>query len=112
MRVDVDNNDVVLYMQCPHCKKGWYGKVKYYELEYFKDKEGNVCDDVIGPFGNMYLKSYIVEGLNDTDVTKEITCLNCGKPYTVINSLTGGTDDTTMLMDEFIAKAVTTVKGS
>lgn len=71
----------VLYMMCPHCKTGWFGKVKY---------RGNNC--------------VIVEGLEDTDVTKELTCLACGHRYTPIND--------SLMMWDFVAKAVMSVKGN
>lgn len=71
----------VLYMMCPHCGKGWFGKIKH------EDKN-----------------QVIIEGITDTDVTKEITCLNCGKKYTPIK--------TSCKMWDFVAQALTTVKGS
>ena len=108
--MEIDTEDV-LYMQCPHCGKGWYGRVKSYELEYFRNADGSISDEVMGPFGNMYLKNYIVEGLNDTDVTEELTCLNCGGKYTPINKIAGPTNGTTSLMWEFVAHGLTTVTG-
>lgn len=71
----------VLYMMCPHCKTGWFGKIKYVE---------NNC--------------VIVEGLEDTDVTKEITCLACGNKYIPIKG--------SLQMWDFVANALTSVKGS
>ena len=71
----------VLYMICPHCGKGWYGKIKY--------KDENCV---------------IVEGLTDTDVTKEITCLNCWNKYIPIKD--------SLVMWDFVARALTTVKGN
>ena len=74
-------NEDVLYMICPHCGKGWFGKIKYKDDKYI-----------------------IVEGLTNTDVAKELTCLNCGQKYHPLN--------TSIMMWDFVAKAVTTVKGS
>ena len=71
----------VLYMMCPHCGASWYGKIKY---------EGNNC--------------LIVEGMEDTDVAKEITCLACGNKYIPLNK--------SLVMWDFVAKALQTVKGS
>lgn len=111
MKIDINSEDV-LYIQCPHCGKGWYARVKYYELVPYTYPDGTVCDNIEGPFGNLYLKSYVVEGINETDVTKELTCLNCGEKYVPINSVTGAGSEHDMLMWEFVAKALTTVKGS
>ena len=74
-----ENN--VLFMTCPHCGASWYGRIKY---------EGNHC--------------LIVEGMEDTDVAKKITCLSCGHEYLPI--------ETSMRMWDFVAHALKSVKGS
>ena len=66
---------------CPHCGASWYGKIKY---------EGNNC--------------IIVEGMEDTDVAKEITCLACRNKYIPLNK--------SLVMWDFVAKALQTVKGN
>lgn len=65
----------VVYLQCPHCKQGWYGKFLYKELN--RDE-----------YGVPTLESFVIQGLAPTDLTKELTCLNCGGKYTPLtNSL-------------------------
>lgn len=111
MRTYVNSNDVI-YVQCPHCKKGWYAKVLYYELLPYTYSDGTVCNDIIGPFGNCYLKSYVVAGMTETDLTKEIQCLNCGNKYTAINPISGPALETTGLMWDFVAQALTRTVGN
>lgn len=64
------NNDTVVYLQCPHCKKGWYGKFLYKETHQENEE--------------FKLDAYVIQGLAPTDLTKELTCLNCGTKYTPI----------------------------
>jgi len=70
----------VMYMKCPHCGASWYGNIKY---------SGNNC--------------VVVEGLEDVDVTKKITCLACHQEYVPI--------ETSIKMWEFVARALRAVKG-
>lgn len=63
-------DDLVIYVQCPHCKKGWYGKFLGTKSHYNED-------------GKHILDEYIVQGWNPTNLTEPIHCLNCHKDYTV-----------------------------
>lgn len=108
MRIDT-NNDEVLYIQCPYCGKGWYAPIKYIDIDYYRMPDGSIAEDIITPLGNVYIKSYVVQGLNDTDVSKEITCLNCGHEYLPINPVTG--EGYARIMWDFVANGIVTVKG-
>ena len=72
------NDNIVVYTKCPHCHKGWYGK----------------------PIGG---RLYYIEGLNPTDLTKKVTCLNCHHDYVPA--------DYAVVMDKFVAERLTTCKG-
>lgn len=67
-------------MTCPHCGASWYGEIKY---------KGNHC--------------VIVGGMEDVDVAKEITCLNCGNKYVPLED---GKE-----MWDFVARGIKVVKG-
>ena len=110
MKIDTSEYDVVVYIQCPHCKHGWYAKPLSLEIEPFT-KDGVVMDDVIGPLGNQYVKSYIVQGWDKMDLTKETVCLNCGNHYTPITMFGEGATENCMLMDEWVAKCLINCKG-
>ena len=61
--------DNVVYVQCPHCKKGWFGELISYDVEWdYKD--------------SYIVKHFLIQGINPTELTEPIHCLNCHKEYT------------------------------
>lgn len=99
--------DKVLYVQCPHCGKGWYGKIKYLEVEIngVIYKGSDVPENIISKLRDIKVLKCVISGLSDTDVTSEITCLNCHNKYVPYNS------PNRMVMDEWIAHKLVTVTG-
>lgn len=104
-------DDTVVYIQCPHCKKGWYGKFLGIKSHYNED-------------GKRILDEYMIQGWNPTNLTEPIHCLNCHKDYTVFEKemlMDGGSDDecivhkepyvTVMKMAKFVAERFTTCVG-
>lgn len=109
-RVKMDE-DTVVYVQCPHCKKGWYGKFLGVKDHWSED-------------GKHILDEYMIQGWNPTNLTEPIHCLNCHKEYTVFNKVlemdfkTGEEYlafkepyVTVMRMPEFVAERLTTCVG-
>lgn len=108
MRIDEDSQ--VVYIQCPHCKKGWYGKQLSEKVSVNEDN-------------HPVIEEFVVEGLAPTDITKPLICLNCGETYQPIthvefdpNSVdyvVCNHDGTTVLrMWDFVAYLLTTCKGN
>ena len=64
--------DTVVYIQCPHCKLGWLSTL----LEVVENIDDN---------GNIRLSKVIVQGMEPTDITKEIHCLACHNNYTPLS---------------------------
>lgn len=99
----------VLYTRCPHCGKGWYGAVKYIEVdidgEIYKGSPANFPKEKITELSEVKILHYVIEGMTDVDITNEIMCLNCHNKYTPINS------EGTMLMDDWVAHKVCTITG-
>lgn len=106
--------DGVWYLQCPHCKKGWYGKLVRVTDHYDKD-------------GQKILDEFVIQGINPTNLTEPIYCLNCHKYYIPLEKeYTTWHDPKTSeiieciqlmdcklyYMDEFVAKRLTTCQGS
>lgn len=105
-----NDNDTVLYIQCPNCKKGWYGKVLDTDI------------DIDYSCGDATVNSIMVEGIAPVDVAKELTCLNCGHHYTPVDEVSWDFKNNTwspysyinnrvLKMWEFVARFVTTCKG-
>lgn len=101
-------DNLVVYVQCPHCKKGWYGKFLAIEEHY--DENGNEIVD-----------KFIIEGLNPTDLTQPIHCMNCHNDYTILKHethlyngevLLEVNEGVFMVMEDFVARCLTTCKGS
>lgn len=97
-----NENDLVVYVQCPHCKKGWYGKGMG-----IKQENGKITE-------------YLIEGMNPTDLCKPLTCLNCGRMYTPVeDSKFDGevgkwlikTTSVLKEMNSFVARLLTTCTG-
>lgn len=93
-----NNNERVLYMQCPHCRKGWFGKVKDFKVGYKQNEKTQAYDE--------FVEKCVIEGINDTDICQPITCLNCGHEY-----IPGVECDNILFMDPWVAHMVTTIKG-
>ena len=93
MRIDADNDDV-LYITCPRCGVSWYGKIKYYEI----NEKGDIT-------------SFVIQGWDDVDVIKQIKCLNCGLDYVAVSGEGGFHSLVAIKMWDFVAKALTTVRG-
>ena len=104
-------DDTVVYIQCPHCKKGWYGKFLGTKSHYSED-------------GKHILDEYMVQGWNPTNLTEPIHCLNCHKDYTVFEKemvidWENGEEcivykepcTTAIRMPEFVAERLTTCVG-
>lgn len=94
------DREEVIYIQCPHCHSGWYGKLL----------DVNVHEDKLG---NQYLDHLVVSGINPTDLTEELECLNCHEHYTPI---TKGKQPNRMncligKMWDFVAERLITCKG-
>ena len=62
-------DDTVVYVQCPHCGKGWYGKFLEYS-DHWTDEGAHILD------------AFYIQGFNPTNITEPIYCLNCHKWYT------------------------------
>lgn len=105
------NEDTVIYVQCPHCKKGWYGKFLGYK-EHWNEHDVHILDE------------YMIQGWNPTNLTEPIHCLNCHKDYTPLEKeMTNEMgpygevecivykDCELMQMPEFVAKCLTTCVG-
>lgn len=92
------DNDKVLYIQCPHCKKGWYAPVL--------DIQTETVD------GEVIVTHCYVQGLAVTDLRTELTCLNCGGKYTAVTSEgTSSPGMTMMFMWDWVARLLTTCRG-
>lgn len=83
------NDNTVIYTKCPHCHKGWYGKLI--------NKESHIEE------GHEVLDSLVIEGINPTELTKSIECLNCHHEYVPAKYA--------VAMDEFVAERLTTCRG-
>lgn len=101
-------NNSVIYIQCPHCKKGWFGRELHVDV-----------DTSVYP---AKLNQFIIEGLNPTDISKELTCLNCGHTYTPLAGVEFDERDyewkaqasegvTVTRTWDFVARLLTTCKG-
>lgn len=104
------SEDTVVYVQCPHCKKGWYGKFLNMDLTSHED-------------GTHRVDNYSIQGINPTNLTEPILCLNCHKYYTPLEKETyidfeDGAEKVSSKgcvvkhMPEFVAERLTTCKGS
>lgn len=98
----------VIYIQCPHCKKGWYGRELHVDVD-------------TGVFPAK-LNQYIIEGINPTDISKELMCLNCGHHYTPLAGVEFDEKDyewkvipsegvMAVRTWDFVAQLITTCKG-
>ena len=83
------NDNIVIYTKCPHCHKGWYGELI--------NKESHVEN------GQEVLDSLVIKGINPTELTKSIQCLNCHREYVPAHYA--------VAMDQFVAERLTTCKG-
>ena len=101
------NDDTVIYVQCPHCKKGWYGKL----LDVKDHHDGNIH----------ILDEFTISGINPTNLTEPIYCLNCHKHYTPLSKEIKLNEDGSesivfkdcrlLKMAEFVAERLTTCQG-
>lgn len=94
----------VIYVKCPHCGTGWYGE--FLHTTYKEDGKT--------------LESYMIQGINPTDISKPIKCLRCGKTYRPIQE--GYKDENGLLnvrvlrdfdmaiMDDFVAERLITCR--
>lgn len=101
----------VIYVGCPHCGKGWYGR-------FISTSTRPLSQDPA-----IYeLESLMIQGMNPTDLTKPIKCLNCGNTYQPITKallcpengweVIDNEDDTFLaMMEEWVAERVMNTKG-
>lgn len=91
----------VIYIQCPHCKKGWYAPLIKEEKGVLKSASGEVDE---------FTAHAWVDGIHPTDLRSEIHCLNCHKNYIPMDAHWNSIGRV-MKMDEWVAHKVTTIVG-
>lgn len=60
--------DEVIYLQCPHCGTGWYGKFLGMKTHW-------------GEHDKRVIDEYMIQGINPTNLTEPIHCLSCHRNY-------------------------------
>ena len=90
----------VIYVQCPHCKKGWYAPL-------IKEELGTLQT---GGKIEVFTAHAWVQGINPTDLRSEIECLNCHEHYVPMDAHWNSIGRV-MRMDEWVAQKVITVVG-
>lgn len=104
------NQDVVIYVQCPECRRGWYAHILSVDIEPFMNCE-DIENYIDGPLGSYYIKSYVVQGWDKMDLTEPTKCLHCGHEYTPLSATGIPATEHMCLMEEWVAERLLNCKG-